>query len=236
MMHPTKAFLPTALMNALFLILLLFMGCNNRDESASNYKIEKGDENAHLHELKARSLETPYVWENYLCLLPEFAPFFYCDSLKKDRFEAVFFRDPIKGPIHISLGIKNEKIEDVYFVNMHFSSDSINLVSKKFSRHIAFSMPVTGNRMVCSYDPPIAISSRSLPDDLNVFFSQLIWELPFSVEGDEYLDSEVWSVMGRKEGKEYYWSRQSFKDTVFCANLQLLLDLCRVEDFKYRNQ
>ncbi len=113
---------------------------------------------------------------------------------------------------------------------MFFSQDSVNSVSKDFEKHLMYNMPFSEDQRCCSYDLPRMIRDRANMEQLNAFFSEVIWALPFENEDDHFLDPEIWSVLGRKNGKKYKWSRWSFSDSTYYTNLQTF---CGVEDFKY---
>jgi hypothetical protein len=71
-------------------------------------------------------------------------------------------------------------------------------------------------------------------DNINHFFSRMIWNMtPVDVEASG-LDEETWTVKGRFQGKEILLTRRAFKDSTYYSNLQTLLDICKIKDYKYK--
>lgn len=218
----------------LFLAAFFFLfSCKNEKGRTADSLSDLERKSEKIIEKALPTSEIPFLWKNYLCSLSEFSSFFYCDTSNSDRFEINFMNDPFKDPLLISIEMGNNGISDIYFSRFSFHYDSLSFKMDGKTKQIKISLPYDNGTIFCSYLLPKKIVDRSKFSQLDNFFLQELWKLPFETDEPPELDGEGWYVFARKGGIAYKWRRYSFADSIYYSNLQTLLDLCGVEDFKY---
>lgn len=69
---------------------------------------------------------------------------------------------------------------------------------------------------------------------MNIFFTKSIWLMPPNDENISELDGETWEIKARSGNREMVLSRHLFKDSIYYSNIQNILDICKIKDYKYK--
>ena len=182
---------------------------------------------------KKDHIEIPYFWAHYLCEEPDFSDSFYCSKDTVEFYQVQLSNDLRKKTLLFYIKFHNNNISSVKYMSLY----QINKRKKNpKERIIAMAMPYNKtDTMYCNYNAPITISTNRFSDDFRIFLTKSIWDMPETDKEGSDLDPEVWSIIGRKNGVERQWMRQSFNDPTFYSNIQLLLNAAKTTEYKYTN-
>ena len=174
---------------------------------------------------------TPVFWTT-ICQDSGFSYFFDCN--KEDCYQIELLNDPFKDFVVITLNLEDSLTDVIRFNRFAVSSSKSQTYGKKGMLNKVYPIinPMTKDTIFCfqKTENTIKVGKRQ---DLNYFFSTTIWQLPAKDKSPE-LDGESWRVKGRNQGKEVSIVRWNFSDTLYYSNIQKLLDLCKVKDYKYK--
>jgi hypothetical protein len=69
--------------------------------------------------------------------------------------------------------------------------------------------------------------------DLNTFLKQTIWGMATEDEIRSVLDPESWILKARSGSRKIVLNRHSFRDSIYYSNIQNILNICKIKDYKY---
>lgn len=214
--------------NIFVLFALISLACRNENPPVKIPPQEKVLENSSESDL-------PEFWKE-ACNTDDLKLLFDCNAAEKDYYQIELLQDPFKDYVIISLIFKQENIDKIYLTRFHFSmSDKPGPNSKRFKEKLCVINPMTKASLYFYYNKPRSIHNLHHVKQINHFFTNTLWALPTKENVGSELDPETWHVKGRKNGKESHWTRHLAQDSLFYSNLQLLLDICKVKDYKYKN-
>lgn len=160
------------------------------------------------------------------------------DCNKADSYQIELCNHVFKNNIVITLDL-NDSIYDIIYVNRY----KFQLMAKEHVSEEILSKPnliiipnvATNEKMVFLYDKPKKFRIKPKNQKVNTFFSKTIWTLTPN-DNEVFLDPEIWKVKGRSGGKEIVLNRHAFKDSIYYSNIQGILDICKIKDYKYKKQ
>ncbi len=212
----------------LFYFILFFLSCND-------HKRSKGiaiDQLQHPDSLKN---ELPYLWREN-CKNSDFKLLFDCDNSEKEYYQIELFHDPFKDMAVMSLIFRNGAIYEIYVTRFHIVTSRNKVNSKRFTKKLLLIMPYSNDTLYCFYNKPKNVTTLGNVERLSHFFSSTLWTMPRRESSRSELDPETWTIKGRKNGEQSTWERHLSQDSVFYTNIQQVIDLCKIKDYKYKKR
>jgi len=170
-------------------------------------------------------------WE-VICKKNRFAKLFDCN--KSNCFQVELFQDPFKDLVVLTIDLDDSSTDIIHYTKIAFrrlGRDS-NLLKKQYNIEIAVANPVTKDTI---FGYLISENTKRIAKNysINSFFNNLIWEMPVNDGCSNVLDPETWTVKGRLDGREIILSRRCFSDSTYYWNIQSILDVFNIVDYKY---
>lgn len=216
-------------MKNLYLYCILFSLVNCTSES----KRVSGQEGSSHVENTAN--EKPPFWKE-ICKLEEFEYMYYCHD--RNCYQIELHNSPFKDLVVITLDISDSTRDLIYYNRFKdgFPPKVNNEKVESDVKLIVIVNPVTRDSIKYFYKNTSKIILNPKNKDVNIFLSDAIWGLS-AQDGDiNQFDPEIWKLKGRSGGKEILLSRHIFKDSIFYSNIQKVLDICKIKDYKYMSE
>ncbi|MBL7825499.1 MAG: hypothetical protein JNJ57_02635 [Saprospiraceae bacterium] len=195
-------------------------GCSN--EPSSNPETSTISNNE-THEMVD---SVPIFWKT-ICSYNKFANLFDCNTF--DCYQIELINDPFKDFVALTIKIQ-DSIPDVIYYN-RFSSKNSRIKTKN-NFVIPVINPITKDTFIYSCSAEIELKIE-LDPKIEFFFERTIWEIPRKDKMIDMTDSETWLTKGRSSGRAIIVSRYLFQDSIYYSNIQKLLDICKISDYKY---
>jgi hypothetical protein len=220
-------------MKSIFLILLFlyifsFFSCG-RDQS-SNPKPPIGVSKDSITTPKP----VPIFWKN-ICEDSRFTKLFDCNTL--DCYQIELLNDPFKDLVILTVNIQDSLTDEIYYNRFSFKThkEKNKLNKDKPTNLFPIVNNVTKDTIFCYFRGEKKIKIKKNVD-VNTFFTNSIWVMPRNEENLSELDVETWNVKGRSGGREIMLSRHKFKDSTYYSNIQNILNICKINDYKYKKR
>ena len=176
---------------------------------------------------------TPIFWAT-ICKNSDFSYFFNCN--KENCYQIELLNDRFKDLVVITLNLDDSLTDIIHFNRFSFRSSKNYTYDAKSILKKAYPIinPITKDTIFCIHKNAKIMKLRK-QHDLNYFFSTTIWQIPAKDKKPD-LDGESWGVKGRNKDKEVSIVRWSFSDSLYYSNIQNLLDLCKINDYRYKKR
>jgi hypothetical protein len=214
-----------------FLFIFCLLYCKNDKPKIESNSIEYNE----LSNNDTSSYKQGYFWVKN-CINSDFKLLFDCNTENYELYQIALNNDLVKDCVFISLMFRNEQISEIYLTKLYLSPNKNLLKQKKFNKKIIFNAPDSSRLMYCYYNKPVKVTWKIDLLKLSTFFNEILWLKPLQINYKGHdTDTEIWYINGRKNGKEGYWSGfvTAKLDSIYYTNLQALLDICKVTDYKY---
>lgn len=171
----------------------------------------------------------PIFWSE-ICSLPEFPYLFDCKT--GPCFQIELTCDPFKDFIVITIPIKDSLIDTLFCNRFIFKHSLSKTKNEKVFKTIPIINPVTNDTTIWMYENLPQIKELSQNRKINHFFFTTIWNT-YQRDTVIFFDPEKWKIKGRLDDKSILIERVAFKDSTFYENIQTILDLFEIKDYKY---
>jgi hypothetical protein len=206
----------------LFSFFLLFIfSCTFKSDQPPNNKLSANPKS----DTAIINNQRHSFWE-IICQNNRFDHLFDCTTL--DCYQVELFQDPFKDLVVLSLHLKDSSTTKIYYNRFSFGRRN---KKNKFNFTFPIVNPLTNDTLFC-YHKYEKIKTIKIDAGMDTFFKKLIWEMPLSDE-EILFDPESWIIKGRKGSKEIILKRHTFKYSLYCENIQSLLDIFKIKDYKY---
>ncbi|MCC7464844.1 MAG: hypothetical protein IT261_01160 [Saprospiraceae bacterium] len=155
------------------------------------------------------------------------------DCSKMDCYQIELFQDPFKDLVVITLDLRDSLSDIIYCSRFRYGSRSKKSIQESKANALILANSSIGDTITFLYEMPLKLVVKPKNQNINTFFSETIWTLSPVDEDSDWLDPEVWMVKGRSGEREIVIKRHTFKDSVYYNNLQRVLNICKVKDYKY---
>ena len=203
-----------------FTLVVIFWTCKSDQPRNSESSTNPESDTAIIHNQRS-----PF-WE-IICQKNQFDHLFDCTTL--DCYQVELLQNPFKDFVILSLYMQDSSITKIYYNRFSFSTSRFNKKNFDFIFHII--NPLTKDTLFCThkYEKTKIIK---IDAKMDAFFNELIWDMPLFDE-EVLIDPESWKIKGRKGGKEIILNRHTFGDSLYYKNIQILLDIFNIKDYKY---
>lgn len=160
------------------------------------------------------------------------------DCCKFDCYQIELLNDPFKDFVIITLDLRDSLSDIIFYSRFKYSSLSKKSTQKSKSKMNSLILvnPVTKDTIPYLYASPLKFILKPKNKNINTFFSKTIWTLSPDDGKLNVLDPEIWKVKGRSGDREIEVKRHTFKDSIYYSNLQNILNICKVKDYKYKQR
>jgi hypothetical protein len=158
---------------------------------------------------------------------------FFYDCHQNDCYQVELISS-YQDLVVLTLNLNGTKNDTIYYTRFHRHNRIIK-PSKKFNVLYGV-IPLTKDTIWSySFKLPKKIITKSKNTKINYFFNTLIWDMEKEEKEQlELFHGETWRVKGRIKGKEITLNRRIYEDSTYYSNLQTLLDICKIKDYKYK--
>jgi hypothetical protein len=158
---------------------------------------------------------------------------FFYDCNQNDCYQVELISS-YQDLVVLTLNLSSTKNDKIYYTR--FRRHEYPIKSGKRLNLLHVFIPSTNDTIrAYSYKTPKKIITKSKNTQINYFFNTLIWDM--EKEGKKpvgIFEGEIWRVKGRIKGKEITLNRSTYEDSTYFSNLQTLLDICKIKDYKYK--
>jgi hypothetical protein len=210
-----------------FLLFTLSWGCyaDQPSTKTSSYE-EKKQETVNYDSIIMTSYRRAFCEQANLVHL------FDCNS--QDCYQIQLSHDPFKDFVYLTIYSIDSFGYEIYY--NRFEPSSSNRESKFLNNKKCIAIPLVNQSTrdtLFFYHCGEKKIQVNKDDNIEYFLNHWVWETPLKRDTCSDIDPEVWSVRGRAKGKSISIIRCAFKDSVYYSNLQKILDVCKVKDYKY---
>jgi hypothetical protein len=218
-------------MKYIYIILFVFslLACNEERSSTQKKIIEP------YKDTVDKSEKVPIFWRT-ICEKQQFSNFFDCSN--SDCYQIELLNDPFKDFVVLTVNTQDSFFDIINYHRFAFKV-SKNSTDHSNSRKPLFMIPIVNTSMqdtifcLCMGEKK---RKRKKNATLNIFFSKYIWEIPQNEEDTPELDNETWKIKARSGGSEILLSRHNFKDSLYYASIQNILNECNINDYRYKKR
>jgi hypothetical protein len=214
-------------MKYIYCIALLFCSCKN--ESKQIPQIIDTDK------VEVIPKEKPLFWQE-ACKLKDFECLYDCNNLNCYQIE--LYNSPFKDFVVITLDLSDSTKDIVFYNRFKYELQSLENHKKtnKNTNVLKMAFPGSKDTIRYSYPLPKKLIIRPKNKEINTFFTNTIWELPDKDEDIHLLDPEIWTTKARSGNQETELKRHLFKDSIYYINIQNILNICKIKDYKYKTR
>ncbi len=214
-------------MKYIYCIALLFCSCKNESKP-----IPKGID---TEKVEVIPKEKPLFWQE-ACKLKDFEYLYDCNNLNCYQIELLC--DPFKDFVVITLDLSDSTKDIVFYYRFDYDLPPLNSHKKvnKNTKVLKMAFPGSKDTISYSYPLPKKLIIRPKNKEINTFFTNTIWELPDKDEDIHLLDPETWKIKARSGNQEIELKRHLFKDSIYYSNIQNILNVCKIKDYKYKKR
>ena len=161
--------------------------------------------------------------------------FLYDCNTANELYQVELSNEPFKDFVYITVDLSNPDFDLIYYSRFkpRIHHKGATATNKPPKQALTIVNPFTQDTIFFIYKKPIQIKRQPKDAAINQFFTKTIWELYLKDENRD-IDPEIWSIIGRKDGKEIQLMRNSFTDSTYYSNIQHILDICKIKDYSYR--
>jgi hypothetical protein len=206
-------------------IALLFCSCKNESKPISQI--------IDTDKVEVIPKEKPHFWKE-ACNLKDFECLYDCNNL--NCYQVELLCDPFKDFVVITLDLSDSTKDIVFYNRFDYDLHPLDNHKKKNTKVLKMAFPGSKDTISYSYPLPKKLIIRPKNKEINTFFTNTIWEMPQNEENLSELDVETWNVKGRLGGREIMLSRHKFKDSTYYSNIQNILNICKIKDYKYQKR
>jgi hypothetical protein len=206
-----------------FVVVILMISCKNEPP--------KDKEKEVIVNKDSIANEIPLFWKE-ACKNVYFDNLFECNL--STNYQVELLNDPFKDLVVITLDIKDSLFDVIYYNRFIYRVNSKNNIknSVNVKSRIVMVNPITKDTLFFKYPETkkIIIKKR---DDIRRFFNETIWNIPVQDNDRPDFDGEVWRIKCRNGNTSKVLTRMTFSDSTYYSNIQILLDICKIKDYKY---
>jgi hypothetical protein len=202
-------------------ILFLFTGC--ADEPVKISQISPSNY------MEVTSDEKPLFWQE-ICRSRDFSYMYDCNNYNCYQIE--LYNSPFKDFTVVTIDIR-DSTKDIIFLNA-FKKNNNKTINK--NEQIIMINPSTKDTIKYFYRKTSKLIISPKDKSINNFLLNTIWRLP-NKDGDIHLlDPEIWTIKARSGNREIVLNRHLFKDSIYYSNIQNILNICKIKDYKYKKR
>lgn len=213
-------------MNIVVIISLLIISCMREKPPKQQTSTDKTQNVA--------TDSIPILWST-ICQNSDFPYLFDCS--KENCYQVELLNDPFKDLVVITLNL-NDSLNDIIRFNRFSFKFSRNYANDKNKLNKVYPIinSITKDTIFCIHENTKTLKIEK-QHDLDYFFSTTIWQIPTEDKSpNTLLDGESWKVKGRNREGEISVVRWNFSDTIYYGNIQKLLDLFKINEYKFKTR
>ena len=206
---------------------MLFCSCKNESKPIPQI--------IDTEKVEAIPKEKPLFWQA-ICNYGDFLYMYDCNNYSCYQIE--LYNSPFKDFTVVTIDIR-DSTKDIIFLNVFrrnfpFKKNNNKTINK--NEQIIMMYPNTKDTITYFYKKTSKLIISPKDKGINNFLLNTIWNLPDKDEDIHLLDPETWTIKVRSGNQEIELKRHLFKDSIYYSNIQNILNICKIKDYKYKKR